>query len=481
MGDHSFHDECGVFGIFGHPESSNIAYLGLYALQHRGQESAGIVSSDGESLHTHRGMGLVADVFNEQTFKNLPGQSAIGHVRYSTTGASHVRNAQPFAMDYRHGAFAMAHNGNIVNDVQLRRELEDSGSIFRTTTDTEIIAHLIAASEAKTTAGRIMEALAQVQGAYSMVFLTETRLIASRDPLGFRPLVLGSLDGAWVVASETCAFDLIGARYEREIEPGETLEITASGLTSYRAPAPAMPRRCIFEYIYFARPDSILFGANVYRVRKSLGSRLAAEQPAKADIVIAVPDSGVPAAMGFSEASGIPYENGLTRNHYVGRTFIEPTQQIRHFGVKIKLNPNRGVLDGKRVVVVDDSIVRGTTSQKLVNLIRHAGATEVHMRISSPPTTGPCFYGVATPTKEELIASSQSAAEICKFIGADSLGYLSIGGLKEAVNQADGGFCDACFSGDYPVTVNNSDRRQMRLFEDISSGSRRWPRGQTAG
>lgn len=481
MGDHSFHDECGVFGIFGHPESSNIAYLGLYALQHRGQESAGIVSSDGESLHTHRGMGLVADVFNEQTFKNLPGQSAIGHVRYSTTGASHVRNAQPFAMDYRHGAFAMAHNGNIVNDVQLRRELEDSGSIFRTTTDTEIIAHLIAASEAKTTAGRIMEALAQVQGAYSMVFLTETRLIASRDPLGFRPLVLGSLDGAWVVASETCAFDLIGARYEREIEPGETLEITVSGLTSYRAPAPAVPRRCIFEYIYFARPDSILFGANVYRIRKSLGAQLAAEQPAKADIVIAVPDSGVPAAMGFSEASGIPYENGLTRNHYVGRTFIEPTQQIRHFGVKIKLNPNRGVLDGKRVVVVDDSIVRGTTSQKLVNLIRHAGATEVHMRISSPPTTGPCFYGVATPTKEELIASSQSAAEICKFIGADSLGYLSIGGLKKAVSQSDGGFCDACFSGDYPVTVNNSDRRQMRLFEDISSGSRRWPRGQTAG
>lgn len=473
MGDHKFHDECGVFGIFGHPEAANITYLGLYALQHRGQESAGIISSDGTALHGHRGMGLVADVFNEATLKELPGASAIGHVRYSTAGGSHVKNAQPFAMDYRHGAFAMAHNGNIVNADLLRQELENSGSIFRSTADTEIVAHLVASSENTTTVGRIMEALGQVQGAYSMVFLTETRLVASRDPMGFRPLVLGRLDGAWVIASETCAFDLIGAKYEREIEPGETIEITAQGSASFRLPAAPVPRRCVFEYIYFARPDSILFGKNVYKVRKALGAQLAVEQPARADVVIAVPDSGVPAAMGFAETAGIPYDNGLTRNHYVGRTFIEPTSQIRHFGVKIKLNPNRGVLDGKRVVVVDDSIVRGTTSQKLVTLIRNAGAKEVHMRISSPPTTGPCFYGVATPTREELIASSQSSQDICRFIGADSLGYLSIPGMKLAIQSADDGFCDACFSGKYPMLPDGNGRRQMRLFEDISSGGKR--------
>ncbi len=473
MGDHSFHDECGVFGIFGHPEAANITYLGLYALQHRGQESAGIVASDGQALHSHRGMGLVNEVFNESNLKNLPGTNAIGHVRYSTAGGSHVKNAQPFAMDYRHGAFAMAHNGNIVNADQLRQELENSGSIFRSTADTEIVAHLVASSENSTSVGRIMEALGQVQGAYSMVFLTETRLVASRDPMGFRPLVLGKLEGSWVIASETCAFDLIGAKYEREIEPGETVEITKQGMASFRLPGASIPRRCIFEYIYFARPDSILFGKNVYMVRKALGNQLAVEQPAKADVVIAVPDSGVPAAMGFAETAGIPYDAGLTRNHYVGRTFIEPTSQIRHFGVKIKLNPNRGVLEGKRVVVVDDSIVRGTTSQKLVSLLRNAGAKEVHMRVSSPPTTGPCYYGVATPTKEELIASSQSVADICKFIGADSLGYLSIPGMKLALRSTDDGFCDACFSGKYPIPPDNHSRRQMRLFEELSSGAKR--------
>ncbi len=472
MGDHKFHDECGVFGIFGHPEAAHITYLGLYALQHRGQESAGIVSSDGEAIHTHRGMGLVADVFAGNVLKNLPGTAAIGHNRYSTAGGSHIKNAQPFAMDYRHGAFAMAHNGNIVNASQLRKELENTGSIFRSTADTEIVAHLVASSEQETTVGRIMESLAQVQGAYSMVFLTETRLVASRDPHGFRPLVLGRLDGGWAVASETCAFDLIGAKYEREIEPGETIEITAAGMTSFRGTAAETPKRCIFEYIYFARPDSILFGRNVYKVRKALGAQLAIEQPAPADIVIAVPDSGVPAAMGYAETAKLPYEAGLTRNHYVGRTFIEPTQQIRHFGVKIKLNPNRGVLDGKRVVVVDDSIVRGTTSQKLVTLLRNAGAKEVHMRISSPPTTGPCHYGVATPTKEELIASSQSVREIRDFIGADSLGYLSIPGMKIALNSTDEGFCDACFSGRYPLPIDNNGRRQMRLFDDMASASK---------
>ncbi len=461
-----FRDECGVFGIFGHPEAANLAYLGLYALQHRGQESAGIVSSDGQALHSHRAMGLVADIFDEKVIQNLPGRAAIGHVRYSTTGSSTIRNAQPFAMDYRHGAIALAHNGNIVNAGDLRRELEGHGSIFRGTSDTEVVGHLIACSAQTTTLDRLVDALRQVQGAYSMVFLTETRLLACRDPLGFRPLVLGELDGAHVVASETCAFDLIGAKYVREVEPGEFIEISKDGLRSVR-PLPEQPHKmCIFEYIYFARPDSQVYRNNVYAVRKAFGRVLAREQPAKADVVIPVPDSGVPAAMGFAEESGLPFEMGLIRNHYVGRTFIEPQQSIRHFGVRIKLNPNPQVLKGKRVVVVDDSIVRGTTSRKIVTMLRQAGAKEVHVRISSPPTVGPCYYGIDTPNREDLIAANKPVAQIAEFLTSDSLGYLSAEGLRRALGEIPYTFCDACFTNNYPVPISPAAGRQMRLFEE---------------
>jgi amidophosphoribosyltransferase len=460
-----FHEECGVVGVFGHPEAATLAYLSLYALQHRGQESAGIVASNGEALISHRGMGLVADIFDEDILARLKGRLAIGHNRYSTSGSTVLKNCQPFVVEWAQGALAIAHNGNLVNADELRTKLEERGSIFQSTVDSEVIVHLIAASTEGTLVGRITDALSQVRGAYSLVFLTEDRVIATRDPYGFRPLVMGRVGETVVVASETCALDLVDAVYEREIEPGEIVIISEKGVESVRPFPPATRHNCVFEYIYFARPDSRVFGRNVYEVRKDLGRQLAREAPADADIVIPVPDSGVPAAIGYAEEAGLPFEMGLIRNHYVGRTFIEPTNSIRHFGVKVKLNALREVLNGRRVVVVDDSIVRGTTSRKLVHMLRQAGAREVHMRISSPPTTHPCFYGIDTPTREELIASSHDVQSIREYLGADSLAYLSIPGMYKFVNGSGQGFCDACFTGRYPVPVDDTPQRQLHLFE----------------
>jgi amidophosphoribosyltransferase len=464
------HEECGVFGVFGHPEAANLTYLGLYALQHRGQESCGIVASDGVQLKAHLGMGLVSDVFKgDGIFENLPGASAIGHVRYSTSGGNDMKNCQPIMVDYSHGSIAVAHNGNLVNAQEIRKSLEKSGSIFSTTADTETIMHLIARAQSDSLIERLSESLRQVKGAYSLAFLTETRMIAVRDPNGFRPLSLGKLDGAFVVSSESCAFDLIEAEYIREIEPGEMIVVDKNGMKSF-FPFEQECRNtpCIFEYIYFARPDSRIFNRTVYPVRKEFGRQLAQQYPVDADVVIAVPDSGVPAAMGYAEESGLPFELGLIRNHYVGRTFIEPQQSIRHFGVKIKLNPIREVLEGKRVVVVDDSIVRGTTSRKIVKMIRDAGAKEVHVRISSPPTSFPCFYGIDTPSRKELISASHSIEEIARYITADSLCYLQLDGLHAALKKFGDhkiDFCDACFSGEYPIKFPglNSDS-QLGLF-----------------
>ena len=463
------HEECGVFGIYGHPEAANLTYLGLYALQHRGQESCGIVSSDGSGLYAHKRMGLVADVFgNQEVFKKLPGSAAIGHVRYSTTGASVEKNVQPIMVDYSRGSIAVAHNGNLVNSQILKAELEAFGSIFQTTMDTEIIIHLLAISRTNSLVDRIVDALKRIKGAYCLLFLTETRMIAVRDPYGFRPLCLGKLGNGWVVASESCALDLIEAEFVREIEPGEMVVCTNDGKLESLFPFKKVePTPCIFEHVYFARPDSIIFGRNVYQVRKELGRQLAREHAVEADIVIPVPDSGVPAAMGYAEESGIMFELGLIRNHYVGRTFIEPAQSIRHFGVKIKLNPVRELLKGKRVVVIDDSIVRGTTSRKIVKMVRNAGASEVHMRISSPPTSYPCYYGIDTPNRKELISSSHSIEEICRYITADSLGYLSREGLISSVGIGKSDFCTACFSGDYPVNFPMPDQKpQMALFQE---------------
>ncbi|MEK7204163.1 MAG: amidophosphoribosyltransferase, partial [candidate division NC10 bacterium] len=423
-----FREACGIFGILGRPEAGNLTYLGLYALQHRGQESAGIVASDGHTLHLERGMGLVADVFGEIRLRRLKGSLAIGHVRYSTTGSSQLKNAQPILANYRRGSVALAHNGNLVNAHLLKAELEREGSIFSSTTDTEVIVHLIARSGSENLVEATAEALSRVSGAYSLVIMNETELLGIRDPHGFRPLSLGRLGDAWVLASETCAFDLIDATFVRDVEPGEFVHITPQGMKSYRPLPPARPAQCIFEYVYFSRPDSLLYGQNVAVARKALGRQLAREAPADADLVIPVPDSGLPAALGYAQESGLSFDHGLIRNHYVGRTFIEPKQTIRHFGVKIKLNPVREILEGKRVVVVDDSIVRGTTSRKIVTMIRSAGAREVHMRISAPPTVSPCFYGIDTPTRKELIASSHSVEEIRRYIRADSLGYLSMQG-----------------------------------------------------
>jgi amidophosphoribosyltransferase len=458
-------EECGVFGIWalGHADdAANYAYLGLHALQHRGQESAGIVSTDGETLHVHRAMGLVADVFNAEVLEKLKGGAAIGHVRYSTTGASHLKNTQPFAVQYAGGAVAVSHNGNLVNAEALRAELEGHGSIFSASTDTEVIIHLIARARAagapgstEQLLGAIREALGRVVGAYSILFLTPKALVGARDAMGFRPLVLGKLKGDWVLASETTALDLIEAEYVREVEPGEVVVIDGAGMRSERLfPGQARPARlgrCVFEHIYFARPDSVLFGKSVYAARHALGKRLAVEHPVEADLVMPVPDSGVPAAIGYAEQSGIPFAMGLVRSHYVGRTFIEPQQSIRHFGVKLKLNALRDVLKGKRVVVIDDSIVRGTTSRKIVKMIRAAGASEVHVRISSPPTGWPCYYGIDTPTRQELIASTHSVDEIATYVTADSLGYLSLEGLYAALDEDRKGFCDACLSGEYLI------------------------------
>jgi amidophosphoribosyltransferase len=464
-----FNDECGVFGIIGHPEAANMNYLGLYALQHRGQEGCGISAADGSIIRTHVGGGLVSDVFKDnKIFNSLPGRAAIGHVRYSTAGGDSLKNCQPITVNYSRGSIAVAHNGNLVNAQEVRSELEKSGSIFSTTADTEVIVHLLARSQADGLADRIAEALRSVRGAYSLVFLTETRMVAVRDPSGFRPLVLGKVDGAYVVASETCALDLIEAEYIREVEPGEMIVFEKDGMTSTHPFAEQKRSQCIFELIYFARPDSIVFNHQVYEKRKDFGRQLAREHPVEADIVIPVPDSGVPAAIGYAEESGLSFEMGLIRNHYVGRTFIEPQQSIRHFGVKIKLNAIREVFEGKRVVVVDDSVVRGTTSRKIIKMIRNAGAKEVHMRVSSPPTSYPCFYGIDTPTRKELISSSHTIDEIRKYITADTLGYLSIDGMRRVVGIEDGScgnFCDACFSGDYPVKFPRlTDDDQLGLF-----------------
>lgn len=484
---------CGVFGVFGHPEAANLTYLGLHALQHRGQESAGIVTSDGQRLSAHRGMGHVIDVFPQDQLDKLKGPNAIGHVRYSTAGGSYLKNAQPIAVDYARGSIAIAHNGNLTNSEAQREKLETRGSIFQTSSDTEVIVHLVAISTQRSAEDRVADALSQVRGAYSLLCLTEKEMIAVRDPMGIRPLCIGRMpDGAHVVSSETNSFDLIGARYEREVEPGEMIVIDQRGLRSTHPFSPVPRHTCIFEYVYFARPDSILDGVSVYEARKNLGRALADEAPVDADVVIPVPDSGVPATIGYSERSRIPFEMGLVRSHYVGRTFIEPQQSIRHFGVRLKLNPVSSALKGKRVVVVDDSIVRGTTSRKIVKMLRDAGAKEIHMRISSPPTKWPCYYGVDTPTRAELIAASHSVDEINQYITSDTLAYLSLEKMVDAVtklrepgsklqpppkpngkslpvvaDEAQGSpFCHACWSGEYPIEFTQHPRvRQMRLLD----------------
>lgn len=451
-----FKDECGIVGVWKHHEAANLAYLSLYAQQHRGQEGAGVVSFSGESekqLNSHKGMGLVADIFSGYNFEKLPGDTSIGHVRYTTAGGNFLQNVQPFTAHIAAGNIALAHNGNLINTDSIKADLISDGAILNTTSDSELFLHLFARTiKHGNIIDGVQEALRKVKGAYSLVVLLDDRLLAIRDPNGVRPLAMGTLGGAIVFASETCAFDLIGAQYIRDVEPGEIVEVSGdSEIKSYFPFGKTKASPCIFEYIYFARPDSKVFGKNVYSVRKKLGEELAKEHPVEGDIVIPVPDSGVTAALGFSHASKIPLELGLIRNHYVGRTFIEPKQSIRDFGVKIKLNANAEILQGKKVVVVDDSIVRGTTSKKLVSMLRSAGAKEVHMRISAPPTTGPCYYGIDTPNQEELIAYSHSIAEIAKYIGVDSLGYLSNEGMYRAVEEAAGSFCDACFTGNYPL------------------------------
>jgi amidophosphoribosyltransferase len=451
-----FREECGVAAIYGNPEASKLAYLSLYALQHRGQESCGISSSDGRELVTRKSMGHVADVFTPQVLRELPGDLAIGHTRYSTAGDTAILNAQPFCVSCNKGKIAVAHNGNITNAGELRRELERRGSIFQSNSDTEVILHLVAHSAERTLAGALRDALLQLEGAFSLVFLAEDRIIVARDPHGFRPLAMGQREMSGgkistVFASETCAFDLIDAVYLNDVEPGEMVIVGPEGVTRERY-APKQPlSHCAFEHVYFSRPDSIVFGRAVQESREALGCALAREAPADADIIVPVPDSGVAAALGYANESGLPYRQALIRNHYVGRTFIEPSQAIRDFGVKLKLNPVRHLLEGKRVVLVDDSIVRGTTSRKIVRMVRSAGAREVHLRISCPPTISPCFYGVDTPTKSELIASNNTIEEIRKFIEADSLGYLSLGGLRRALGDENHDYCYACYTGDYPT------------------------------
>jgi len=462
-------DECGVFGIHGHPEAAKITYLGLYALQHRGQESAGICSTQGGEHFAHRAMGLVSDVFQEKNLERLPGRHAIGHVRYSTSGGSLLRNAQPFCANTDGGPVALAHNGNLVNSRAVREELESRGAIFSTTSDSEVMVHLLARSRESSLEERLIDALSRVKGAFSVVMLTHDTLVAGRDPNGFRPLVLGRLDKSWVAASETCALDLIGARTERYLDPGEVVVIRRGRIRSLR-PFPKSEREsfCIFEYIYFARPDSNLRGGNVYAFRKDLGRVLAREHPVDADMVVPLLDSGSPAALGFAEESGIPYETAIIRNHFVGRTFIEPSQSIRDFGVKIKHNAVRGILGGRRVALVDDSIVRGTTLLKISSMIRNAGAREVHVRISAPPTIGSCHYGIDMPTRSELIAHRHSVEEIRESIGVTSLGYLSLEGLRRIAQQLKHGHCDSCFSDEYPVPIDPEQSvPQLSLFRPV--------------
>jgi amidophosphoribosyltransferase len=466
---HRPREECGVFGIHGHPDAAKLTYLGLYALQHRGQESCGIVTSNGHEQFVYRGMGLVADVFNQKNLAKLSGRHAVGHVRYSTSGETSLRNAQPFFASTDSGPISIAHNGNLVNAGPIRRELEGRGAIFSTTSDSEVIVHLLARSREPSPEERLIDALSRVKGAFSLVMLTNDALIAARDPHGFRPLSLGRVEGGWVVASESCALDLIDAQYDRDLEPGEVVVIRRGRLRTLRPFVPASREAfCIFEYIYFARPDSNLRRHNVYAFRKELGRVLAREHPVAADMITPVLDSGNAAALGYAEESGIPYETALIRNQYVKRTFIEPAQSIRDFRVKVKHNAMRGYMDGKRVVLVDDSIVRGTTLTKIVQMLRNAGAREVHVRISSPPGIGPCHYGIDTPTREELIASNLSVEGIRERIGADSLGYLSLEGLRGTADSLKGGICDACFSDDYPVPIEvTGSTPQLTLFRQV--------------
>jgi amidophosphoribosyltransferase len=459
-----FKDECGVFGIYGHPEAANLTYLGLRALQHRGQESAGIATADGEKVRLTRAMGHVADAFDESVLQSLPGHLAIGHTRYSTAGESKLQNAQPILIDCAHGQIAIAHNGNLVNAGELKDELVTNGSIFQTSSDTEVVLHLYAKSRAHSVEEALTESILQVRGAYSLVLLTKNRMIAARDPHGFRPLVLGRLGEAYIVCSETCALDLLDARYVRDIEPGEIVIVTDGGLRSIR-PFPEMPKsHCIFEHVYFARPDSYVFGRSVNEVRTNLGRILAREAATPADVVVPIPDSGVCAAIGYAEEARLPLQMGLIRNHYVGRTFIQPQQSIRHFSVKVKLNPVRSILEGRRVVLVDDSIVRGTTSRKIVKMVKAAGAREVHLRISCPPTISPCFYGVDTPSRAELIASSHTTDEIRRYVQADSLAYLSLEGLRAAVGSDQAGsYCTSCYTGVYPLAFPRNERAYLQL------------------
>jgi amidophosphoribosyltransferase len=456
----SWHEECGVVAIYGHPEASNLAYLGLYALQHRGQESAGISSSDGRNIHFHKSMGHVADIFTPEVLGRLPGELAIGHTRYSTAGDTVLLNAQPFSVACNKGQIAVAHNGNITNAGELRRELERDGSIFQASSDTEVILHLVARSRERTLSGALREAMLQLEGAFSLVFLAADRIIVARDPHGFRPLALGQMELSggrisYVFASETCAFDLINAVYVGDVEPGEMVIVGPEGMTRERYAPVSDHAHCVFEHVYFSRPDSIVFGRPVQQSREMLGRLLARECPVDADVVVPVPDSGVAAAIGYASEAGLPFRHGLIRNHYVGRTFIEPSQAIRDFGVKLKLNPVRHLLEGKRVILVDDSIVRGTTSRKIVRMVRGAGAREVHMRIAGPPTVSPCFYGVDTPSVAELIAANNTLPEIRRFVEADSLGYLSLGALREAVGDDKHNYCYACYTGNYPTELIN--------------------------
>ena len=463
MAEDKFRDECGVFGIFDHVDAAHMTYLGLYALQHRGQESAGIAAVSEGRVNLSRGMGYVSDVFGEDALHGLPGNSAIGHVRYSTFGDSRIVNAQPILIDCAHGQIALCHNGNLVNAAELRDAIVRKGAIFQTNSDTEVVLHLYARSTAATAEDAIVESVSQVAGAFSLVMLTPDNLIAVRDPHGFRPLALGRLGDAYVVCSETCAMDLIGATYERDIEPGEVLVIGRDGMRSYKPFQKVTPAHCVFEHVYFARPDSYVFGRSVNEARTNLGRLLASESGVDADVVVPVPDSGLCAAAGYAEASGVPLRMGLIRNHYVGRTFIHPQQSIRGFKVKIKLNTVRSIIDGQRVVLVDDSIVRGTTSRKIVGMVRAAGAREVHMRISCPPTVSPCYYGIDTPHRDELIAARHDVEEIREFLGADSLAYLSLDGLRSAVGAANGNYCYACYTREYRVPPPSDKAAYMQM------------------
>ncbi len=473
--DDKLHEECGVFGIFSHADAAAHVALGLHALQHRGQEAAGIVSHDSTHFFSHRALGLVGDNFNSAEIINkLRGHIAIGHNRYSTTGDTLLRNVQPLYGDFSFGGLAVAHNGNLTNAMRLRKQLIDIGCLFQSTSDTEVIIHLIALSKQASVEDRLIDALSRIEGAYSLVVLAQDRMIGVRDPHGVRPLVMGKLNDSIIFASETCALDIVGAQYVRDLDPGEIVIVDPTGIRSLKPFTPTKKRFCIFEYVYFSRPDSLSEGANVYEVRQRIGAQLSREAPVDADVVVPVPDSGIPGALGYAKASGIPFELGIIRNHYVGRTFIEPSDHVRHLGVKLKHNGNRAMLEGKRVILVDDSIVRGTTSKKIVNMVRDAGAKEIHMRIASPPTTNPCFYGVDTPTKEHLLAARYDIAQMAKLIGVDSLAFITLNGMYQAVAQinrdnASPQYCDACFSGDYPIPLTDAGNIANEHLKDSRS------------